>query len=549
MHLDGRGLDRVLLFLLENVGLGLVCRAWHARLQALDNLVRELCADSRAPPLGGSWRRTLCCEQADVAFSDGRPRVGLTLKGHAGPVTTLCFTSDIMVSGSRDGTARVWDVDKRCCLGTLPHQRPVLCVHARDGKVLTGSADNSAKLWLLHDTGSARQRKCVCRHTMHHRAPVRWVRLCGDSAPDLWTLCGASTVSLYDMYTGCVRQFWQADGHSPRGCLSSVCLIAPGDMDGGAGAGGWGGTPLVATARTSLWGDDPLIALWDGSTGRTAGGLRRQSSRSGGIKNSTSGSSGVGAPVVHIWREEERDGAGWSLTSLDRLGGVTLWDLRTHRAVEHWAMPPAPAPRAAAAAAAAGGSGFAARPLLLPRTGEPAAPRLASARASSGAQEGLAGLGGAAAGVGTPCSFASLTRAGAMLATVTVSPSAVVSAAAGGGAACGQAGAGEFGDGPSEGNCLTVWKLRRNPAAVAAASEAGAAGEEEDCLAAMRHRMRMKLPAAVTATGVHRRRKAVVAGCADGAIRLISFEQRRAKCGSGGGNSMAVSTSATKRKR
>jgi WD40 repeat protein len=70
------------------------------------------------------------------------------LAGHERAVVTLALTSDERaVSGSADGTLRVWDVRTAtsCMAG---HEKPVTAVAFRpDGHLVTGSADGTLRLW------------------------------------------------------------------------------------------------------------------------------------------------------------------------------------------------------------------------------------------------------------------------------------------------------------------------------------------------------------------------------------------------------------------
>jgi WD40 repeat protein len=74
------------------------------------------------------------------------------LKGHTSYVTSVVFNHDgtKIVSGSRDNTIRVWNVDTGECISTLKcHTRDVFSVRFNhDGtKIVSGSDDETIKVW------------------------------------------------------------------------------------------------------------------------------------------------------------------------------------------------------------------------------------------------------------------------------------------------------------------------------------------------------------------------------------------------------------------
>jgi WD40 repeat protein len=73
------------------------------------------------------------------------------LKGHSQPINALAAisTSNAVVSGANDNTARIWNLDSGAATRSLNHGGPVVSVDCRaDGTVIvTGSSNNTAKLW------------------------------------------------------------------------------------------------------------------------------------------------------------------------------------------------------------------------------------------------------------------------------------------------------------------------------------------------------------------------------------------------------------------
>ena len=77
-----------------------------------------------------------------------------SLEGHPRMITSLAFhvNNQILVSGSSDGTAKIWDLESRSCLLTLDEHVDwvwAVAISPCGNVVATGSADNSVKLWDL----------------------------------------------------------------------------------------------------------------------------------------------------------------------------------------------------------------------------------------------------------------------------------------------------------------------------------------------------------------------------------------------------------------
>ena len=78
----------------------------------------------------------------------------LTLEGHTGDVNSVCVTPDGLhvVTGSDDQTARVWLLADGSQVRTLKgHTKDVtsVCVTPDGLHVVTGSYDKTARMWLL----------------------------------------------------------------------------------------------------------------------------------------------------------------------------------------------------------------------------------------------------------------------------------------------------------------------------------------------------------------------------------------------------------------
>lgn len=76
------------------------------------------------------------------------------LQGHQDSVyCTVWISKDILVSGSRDKTLKVWDVNTGQCIRTIAdeHDGSILCMRVNKEKsfLLTGSSDATCKVWSL----------------------------------------------------------------------------------------------------------------------------------------------------------------------------------------------------------------------------------------------------------------------------------------------------------------------------------------------------------------------------------------------------------------
>ncbi len=91
----------------------------------------------------------------------------LTLRGHAGPVLSVAWSPDgqRLATGNEDGMARVWDATGgRELLALMGDTAPVLSVSwSRDGtRLATGSDDDTARVW---DAASGRELLTLTGHT------------------------------------------------------------------------------------------------------------------------------------------------------------------------------------------------------------------------------------------------------------------------------------------------------------------------------------------------------------------------------------------------
>jgi WD40 repeat protein len=105
----------------------------------------------QAIALGGT--REVCSRLEQVRSVASRaPGHRMTMTGHTGDVTTLCFSgnSRSCLSASKDGTIRLWDVADGHCLRVFAgHEGSVTCacLSADGERVLSGGTDGTLRLW------------------------------------------------------------------------------------------------------------------------------------------------------------------------------------------------------------------------------------------------------------------------------------------------------------------------------------------------------------------------------------------------------------------
>ena len=76
-----------------------------------------------------------------------------TLRGHTSTVRCLKMSNDgLAISGSRDTTLRIWDIQTGMCKNVLVgHIGSVRCLAIKDDIVVSGSYDSMAKVWSISE--------------------------------------------------------------------------------------------------------------------------------------------------------------------------------------------------------------------------------------------------------------------------------------------------------------------------------------------------------------------------------------------------------------
>ena len=73
-----------------------------------------------------------------------------TLNGHKRGIACLQYHDRLVVSGSSDNTIRLWDIECGACLRTLEgHEELVRCIRFDSKRIVSGAYDGKIKVWDL----------------------------------------------------------------------------------------------------------------------------------------------------------------------------------------------------------------------------------------------------------------------------------------------------------------------------------------------------------------------------------------------------------------
>lgn len=169
----------------------------------------------------------------------------LPLKGHAGPVLSVAVSGDgkVVVSGSADGTARIWDAttgQEKLTLTGHTGTVTAVAISADGQRVVTAGNDRTVKVWDV-PTGQVLT-------LVGHVGPVLSAAISADGQR---VVSGSAdlTIKIWDAAEGQIERTLK--GHT--GAVTSVALSADGQC--------------IASAS---WG---AAKLWDATTGKEETGL------------------------------------------------------------------------------------------------------------------------------------------------------------------------------------------------------------------------------------------------------------------------------------
>ncbi|KAG7346202.1 WD-40 repeat-containing protein [Nitzschia inconspicua] len=143
------------------------------------------------------------CKDALVRVFDYSHQLKATLKGHEKPVTSLSVVKSndgtpYLVTGSWDGTAKVWDVTRQAMLATLPDHENSVCVAGLEAEsssggtphvvhIATGSAgiprnnqvqDHTVRIWTVNVQSG--QVACTASLANDHEGSIRGIAIVKD---------------------------------------------------------------------------------------------------------------------------------------------------------------------------------------------------------------------------------------------------------------------------------------------------------------------------------------------------------------------------------
>jgi len=150
----------------------------------------------------------------------------ITLTGHTGWVNLLEFldSDGKLVSGSYDQTIKLWDLHKGIKIHTLRgHKGSISCMKIKDRAIITGSYDNQLNLW------DPRHYKKSMMTFTGHTAPVLCFELKGNN--ELVTGSRDTTLRVWDIRTG--KTLRTLTGHNDwvKCCKIEGDLVLSGSCD------------------------------------------------------------------------------------------------------------------------------------------------------------------------------------------------------------------------------------------------------------------------------------------------------------------------------
>ena len=230
------------------------------------------------------WVSDVLCSEIVSGSDDGTLRVWdaasgqclQTLKGHSNWVNCVAGLPDAhVVSGSDDSTLRAWDTFTGQCLQTLKgHSKNVYCVTVLpDGRVVSGSVDNTLRIW---DAASG---KCL-RTLEGHSAFV----FCLTVFPDGRVVSGSEdrTLRVWDATSGKCLQTLK--GHSYG--IRCVAVLPDGRVVSGS--------------------NDCTLRVWDATSGKCLQTLEGHSAGVNCVAVLPDGRvvSGAGDSTLRVWDAE-----------------------------------------------------------------------------------------------------------------------------------------------------------------------------------------------------------------------------------------------------
>ncbi|KAM9990923.1 hypothetical protein ACTFIY_006980 [Dictyostelium cf. discoideum] len=217
-------------------------------------------------------------------IEDSKKRCMKTLTGHKNGTICLGSTPTRLVSGSADGSLKIWDRQEGNCLETIQTHSSVWCLQIMGNQLICGCVDGTMKVFDLNTSG--------CVRTMRgHTAPVRCLQSVNHNGQEL-IVSGSydKSIKIWDMNGTCVNTI-RAHTHKIN-CLqyengqlvsgSHDSLLKIWDMNGGLIHTLQGHDNMIHCLQFKgnklLSGStDSTIRLWDLKTGSHINTIKGQS--------------------------------------------------------------------------------------------------------------------------------------------------------------------------------------------------------------------------------------------------------------------------------
>ncbi len=251
-----------------------VCKQWHQMVSDSD---WRLFLSHHFPTFDSSAIQN--CKEAyqaqfklDSNFANG-VFASHTLQGHQSWVNCLAFAQGKLISGSEDNTIKIWNLETGACTHTLQgHQDTVRSLAFAQGKLISGSDDNTIKIWNL-ETGA-------CTHTFQgHQDTVRSLAFAqgklisgsDDNTIKIWNLETGACTHTFQGHQDTVRSLAFAQGKLISGSFDHTIKIW--DLETGGCThtlqGHQGGVTSFTFAQGKLISGsaDKTIKVWDLETG------------------------------------------------------------------------------------------------------------------------------------------------------------------------------------------------------------------------------------------------------------------------------------------
>ena len=101
-----------------------------------------------------------------------------TLNGHKRGIACLQYHDRLVVSGSSDNTIRLWDIECGACLRVLEgHEELVRCIRFDSKRIVSGAYDGKIKVWDLQaamDPRAPAGTLCIRTLVEHSGRVFRW---------------------------------------------------------------------------------------------------------------------------------------------------------------------------------------------------------------------------------------------------------------------------------------------------------------------------------------------------------------------------------------